>query len=89
MNDEVINLIQTAVAAWSRRTFATDEVVIGEISLDEEEERYLVDLAARPVGYWLLVEVWLAAGRVVAVNDLGEGLPLNGVEWPWPEDGSA
>jgi hypothetical protein len=89
MNDEVLNMIQTAVAAWSRQTFTTDEVVIGEIAQDEEEERYLVDLAARPVGYWLVVEVWLEDGRVTTVNNLGEGLPLDNSVWPWPEDGES
>jgi hypothetical protein len=87
MSNEVVNVIQTAVFAWARRTFATGEVAIGEVALDEEEGRYLVDLAARPAGYWLVVEVWLENGGVVAVNDLGEGLPLNGAEWPWPEEG--
>jgi hypothetical protein len=77
-DDEVVNVIQTAVAAWARRAFATNEVAIGEVALDEEVGRLLVDLAARPVSYWLVVEVWLEHGRVVAVNDLGEGLPLNG-----------
>jgi hypothetical protein len=74
MGDQVVKLIQTAVAAWSRQILTTDEVVIGEIAQDEEEERYLVDLAARPVGYWLLVEVWLEDGRVTTINNLGTSL---------------
>jgi hypothetical protein len=89
MDDEVVKLIQTAVAAWCRQAFTTDEVVIGEIAQDEEEERYLVDLAARPVGYWLVVEVWLEDGRVTTINNLGEGLPLDNPAWPWPEDGES
>lgn len=83
MDDEVVDLIRTAVTAWCRRNYATTEVVIGEVALDEEEERYLVDLAARPVGYWLVVEVWLENSRVTVINDLGEGLPLANTEWPW------
>jgi hypothetical protein len=87
MDNAATSLIQTTVTNWATRTFATDEVVLGQIALDDQEDRYLVDVAARPVGYWLLVEVWLEDGRVVAMNDLGEGLPLVNSEWPWPEDG--
>jgi hypothetical protein len=33
------------------------------------------------------VEVWLNDGDVETVNNLGEGLPLEDMAWPWPEDG--
>jgi hypothetical protein len=36
--------------------------------------------------YWLAIEVWLDNDEVEAVNALGEVLPLEDTEWPWPED---
>lgn len=78
MQDTVVSLIQTAVAAWSRERFASDEVLWGKIALDDDEDRYLVNVAARPVGFWLVVEVWLEDGRVAAINYLGEGVPFIG-----------
>lgn len=41
------------------------------------------DVAAQPVGYWLVAEVWLdEGGQVETVNNLGEGLPLDNAAWP-------
>jgi hypothetical protein len=58
----------------------------GAVSQNEEEpERYLVILAVRPLAYWTAVEVWLNKGEVETVNGLGEGLPLEDTDWPWPE----
>jgi hypothetical protein len=31
------------------------------------------------------LEVWLNNGDVETINALGEGLPLEDMEWPWPE----
>jgi hypothetical protein len=88
MDDTLIHTMTTAVALWARETYQTEEIVIADVSQDEEEpERYLVILAVRPLDYWLVVEVWLNNGEVEAVNALGEGLPLEDMEWPWPEDG--
>jgi hypothetical protein len=88
MNEAVSRTIQTAVTRWARQTFATEELFIRAIAPDGEEEgRFLVDVAARPVGYWLVAEVWLdERGRVETINNLGEGLPLDNAAWPWPED---
>jgi hypothetical protein len=98
MYDEVdtklIEQIRTAVAAWVTDTFETNEIVIGEIAEDneiyegeEEAVRYLVDVAVRSIGYWLVVEAWVQSEEVLSISNLGEGLPLNDLEWPWPEEG--
>jgi hypothetical protein len=89
MNQAVSQIIYTAVTRWARHTFSDEELVIGAVAADEDKEgRYLVDIAARQVGRWLVAEVWLdARGRVETINNLGEGLPLENSEWPWPEDG--
>ena len=59
----------------------------GAIDHDANEEdagRYLVDYAVRPIGRWLVAEVWLADQEIFSINDLGEGLPLDDIRWPWP-----
>lgn len=82
--------IQRAVLEWARRHFNTDEVVIGQAAEDEADDdeatRYLVDFAVRSVGCWLVAEVWLDEGRILSVNDVGEGLPLEDPEWPWAQE---
>ena len=90
MDDELLAQIKTAVSDWASRNHSTDQVVIGLAAEDEgqeddeEGERYLVDFAVRSVGYWLVAEVWVSEGEILGVNDLGEGLPIDGAEWPWP-----
>jgi hypothetical protein len=87
MDDTLTQTITTAVALWARETYQTEEIVIVDVSQDEDEtERYLVILAARPLAYWTAIEVWLNGGNVETVNSLGEGLPLEDTDWPWPED---
>jgi len=85
--DRTLNAqISTAVTRWARETYQTDEIVIADVSPDEEDpERYLVILAVRPLSYWLVAEAWLQDGSVEAINDLGEGLPLDDTKWPWVE----
>jgi hypothetical protein len=86
MDDNTAEQIGTAVTHWAQEKYRTNDIFIADISPDEEElERYLVILAARPLGYWLVAEAWLQDGRVEAINDLGEGLPLDDTAWPWPE----
>jgi hypothetical protein len=86
MDDTTAEQISTAVTRWVRETYQTDDILIADISpYDEEPERYLVILAIQPLGYWLVAEAWLQHGRVEAINDLGEGLPLDDTAWPWPE----
>ena len=88
MESELTARIRTAVAVWAKKAYSADEVVIGMAGEDDIEDdegtRYLVDFAARNVGHWLVVEVWVADGEILSVNDMGEGLPLDGGEWPWP-----
>jgi hypothetical protein len=84
MDDTTAEQISTAVTHWVRETYQTDDILIADISPDDEEpERYLVILAIRPLGYWLVAEAWLQDGGVEAINDLGEGLPLDDTAWPW------
>jgi hypothetical protein len=86
MNDNSIQMIITAVTHWARETYQTQDILIADVSPDDEDpERYLVILAIRPLGYWLVAEAWLQDGGVEAINDLGEGLPLDDTAWPWPE----
>ena len=86
MDDTLNAKISTAVTLWARETYQTDDILIADVSPDDEDpERYLVILAIRPLGYWLVAEAWLQDGRVEAINDLGEGLPLDDTAWPWPE----
>jgi hypothetical protein len=83
-------MITSAVADWAQSTYGTMDVFVGLAAEDEfdddEAKRILVDLAVRGVGHWLVAEVWLDNGAILGVNDLGDGLPIEHVEWPWPED---
>ena len=86
MDDSFTEQINTAVTHWAREAYETDEILIADVSPDDEDpERYLVILAIRPLGYWLVAEAWLQDGSVEAINDLGEGLPLDDTALPWPE----
>jgi hypothetical protein len=86
MDDTLNAQISTAVTDWARKTYQTQDILIADVSPDDEDpERYLVILAVRPLCYWLVAEAWLQDGRVEAINDLGEGLPLDDTAWPWPE----
>ena len=53
---------------------------------DDHSDRYLVDYAVRAVGRWLVAEVWLTGQEISSINDLGEGLPLDDIRWPWTID---
>jgi len=89
--------IKSAVQDWATLTYHTQEIVIGSAARDgldhsgtedhggdeEDADRYLVDLAVRPVGRWLVAEVWLNGQEIFSINDLGEGLPLDDIRWPW------
>jgi hypothetical protein len=87
MGNPLMQIIHTAVIRWAQQTYRTNDIVITDVSPDEDEpERYLVVLAARSLTGWLVTEVWLNDGQVEAINDLGEGLPLVEQEWPWGED---
>jgi hypothetical protein len=89
--------IVEAVRQWAADTYSDQEIVIGQVTLDGDEElgdddtipeendadRYLVDFAVRSVGQWLVAEVWVNGRSVLGLNDLGEGLPLEDIDWPW------
>jgi hypothetical protein len=88
MQENLSEQIRSAVAKWAQSTYDNDEIVVGmaaEDEIDDEEgTRYLVDYAVRQEGQWLVAEVWVLGDSIVGINDLGEGLPLDDAEWPWP-----
>lgn len=90
MEEDLLTQIEAVVAEWVKRTYTPDEVVVGQVAAEEAEDdeanRYLVDFAVRSVGHWSVAEVWVADGRILSVNDLGEGLPLDNAQWPWPSE---
>jgi hypothetical protein len=96
MENELLAQIKVAVAEWASQNYGTKQIVIGlaaevagqedGLEDDEEGERYLVDFAVRSVGRWLVAEVWVSDGVILGLNDLGEGLPIDGAEWPWPTE---
>ncbi len=49
---------------------------------DDEPGRYLALIAAANQEGWQVAEVWLEDGDEMAINDLGEGLPLDDVNCP-------
>ena len=49
----------------------------------DEPGRYLALITAAAKGAWQAAESWLEDGRVMAINELGEGLPPDGATWPW------
>ncbi len=53
---------------------------------EDDAGRYLVDYAVRAVGRWLVAEVWLTGQEIFSINDIGEGLPLDDIRWPWALD---
>jgi hypothetical protein len=100
MEETLDQQIKSAVLDWATLTYHTQEIVIGSAAQDgatqdgaelvgadeEEADRYLVDYAVRPIGHWLVAEVWLADQQIFSINDLGEGLPLDDIRWPWAND---
>lgn len=80
-----IEQIKQAVIYWAQQEFRVQEVVLGLVDVDEDEaERWLVDFAVPTIPYWQVAEVWVEEGKVVSINDLGEGVPPEGIAWPWP-----
>jgi hypothetical protein len=78
------SILHDSALAWAKVYYQTDQVVVA-IILEEgdEPDRYLALIAAANQTGWQAAEVWLEDGRVVAINDLGEGIPPDGVTWPW------
>ncbi len=90
MDDALEARIKEAVIEWAQKIFSAGEIVVGQPAEDESEDdeadRYLVDFAVRKIGYWMVAEVWVADNEILSVNDIGEGLPLDDIDWPWPSD---
>lgn len=88
MQEDLSDQIKSAVAAWARSAYDSNDIVVGiaaEDDIDDEDGiRYLVDYAVRQEGQWMVAEVWVQDGDIVNINDLGEGLPLDDADWPWP-----
>ena len=92
--------IKSAVLDWATLAYHTQELIVGSAAQDRAEQignedhgagdsdadRYLVDYAVRAVGRWLVAEVWLTGQEIFSINDLGEGLPLDDIRWPWAID---
>jgi len=92
--------IKSAVLDWATVAYGTQEIIVGLAAQDGAEnigaedhgagnsdsDRYLVDYAVRAVGRWLVAEVWLNGQEIFSINDLGEGLPLDDICWPWTID---
>ncbi len=76
--------IHQAALAWAKTYYRTEHAVIHILQEDDDEpDRYLALIAAANQTGWQAAEVWLEDGTVVAINDLGEGIPPDGVAWPW------
>lgn len=83
---DAAELVQTAVLEWAQQYYHTPDVeVYVFIDEDEDPERFVAVLAARGLDSWQAVEAWMEAGQVVSINDLGEGVPPDGVNWPWDD----
>ncbi|MEZ4644836.1 MAG: hypothetical protein R3E31_19245 [Chloroflexota bacterium] len=78
-------ILHQAAMSWAREYYQTEQIFIMIIrEEDDEPGRYLALIAAaNQNAIWQAAEVWLEDGEVVAVNDLGEGLPPEGISWPW------
>ncbi len=77
-------ILHDSALAGAKATYQTDEVVIAIIQEENDEtDRYLALIAAANQSSWQAAEVWLEDGAEVAINDLWEGIPPDGVAWPW------
>lgn len=81
--------VHSAVRDWAALYFQADDIVIYLFpDEDDEPERLIAILAVRGQEAWQAAEVWTDADEVASINPLGEGVPPDGVEWPWPEQDS-
>ena len=84
MSDMLEHTIKTAVADWVADEFETPDVVSYVFPDEDEVNRFIVVFAAKGQDMWRAVEVWVEEeDAVVGINDLGEGVPPDGVGWPW------
>ncbi len=83
-NEMLIERIKQSVTHWAQTEYDVSEVVLGLVEPDEDEpERWLVDFAIPTIPYWQVAEVWVEDGAIVSINDLGEGVPPEGIAGPW------
>ena len=83
-NKALIEQIKQSVINWVQAEYEVQEVVLGLVEPDEDEpDRWLVDFAIPTIPYWQVAEVWVEDGKIVSINDLGEGVPPEGMAWPW------
>lgn len=83
-NKMLIQRIRQSVTNWAQTEYDVPEVVLGLVEPDEDEtDRWLVDFAVPTIPYWQVAEVWVEEGEIVSINDLGEGVPPEGITWPW------
>ena len=83
MSDMLEYTIKTAVVNWLAEQLNITEVVSYVFPDEDEVDRYIVVFAARGQDMWRAVEAWVEEDVVVGINDLGEGIPPDGVAWPW------
>ncbi len=83
MSDILEHIIKTAVATWLAEQFDFTDVVSYVFPDEDEVDRYIVVFAAKGQDMWRVVEAWVENDAVVSINDLGEGVPPEGVAWPW------
>lgn len=83
-NETLRQHIKQAVIEWVKTQYHVEEAILGLVEPDEDEaERWLVDFAIPTIPYWQVAEVWVEDGAIASVNDLGEGVPPDGMVWPW------
>jgi len=86
MSDRKQKEIKTAVVKWARDYYGADDAVVYLFDdEDEDPERLIAVLAVRGLDEWQAAEVWLEGNKVASINELGEGVPPEGVAWPWPD----
>jgi hypothetical protein len=86
MSDKMRERIKAAVIEWARDRFGNNDMVVHLFDdEDDDPERYVAVLAVRGLNEWQAAEVWLEEDRVVSINALGEGVPPDGVSWPWQD----
>jgi hypothetical protein len=77
-------ILHPAALAWASDYYQT-ELVLVTITREEDDDpdRFLALIAAANQPGWQAAELWLENGVVVAINDLGEGIPPDEAPWPW------
>jgi hypothetical protein len=81
---ELPPILRPAALAWAVGYYQTDQVFVTITQEDDDDlDRFLALIAAANQPTWQAAELWLEHGVVVAINDLGEGIPPDDTPWPW------